>query len=42
MLPFRVDVVDWAGSSAEFRDAIAGDLEPFVYAHEAAMTSDPT
>lgn len=28
MLPFKVDVVDWATLSPEFRDAIANDLEP--------------
>jgi predicted nucleotidyltransferase len=27
MLPFKVDVVDWATLSPEFRAAIAGDLE---------------
>ena len=30
MLPFKVDVVDWATLSPEFRDAIIGDLERLV------------
>jgi hypothetical protein len=27
-LPFKVDIVDWAAPSREFRDMIGGDLEP--------------
>jgi predicted nucleotidyltransferase len=30
-LPFKVDVVDWAELSSEFRDAIAYDLEPLAW-----------
>jgi uncharacterized protein len=29
-LPFKVDIVDWAALSSEFRYAIAGDLTPLA------------